>query len=344
MRETRGLRAVTRRGWLAIGSSALLAAAVLGLGFFLSRPVAGREAPPGARPLPPELFPLAPLSGQVTIAIQPGHWQVADLPDELWRLRESTGASYAGVKEVEVNRGVATALAALVEARGWKAVVVPSTIPPGLRADAFVAIHADWGASPAIRGWKIAPPWRASPASRRLAAELASSFAAEPGRVEDAEGITIQMRGYFAFSYRRFEHALSPFTPAAIVELGFITNQEERTRLRDDPGYWARILMRGLEGFVAASDRSDVDALRPVVYPWVEAWPARTTARSRPDTASAALWAIEPGSPMLPVDSTALWYEVFVPRRRQTAWVQKAEVAPTMAPARTFRFPEPADK
>ncbi len=309
---------------------AALALSLIGPGL----PVRRLLAPLPTPELAPEFAPIEALSGPITIAIQPGHLMVSELPDELWRLRESTGASYRGIQEVDINRAVATALSALVEAKGWKALVLPATIPAGLRADAFVAIHADWGARPGIRGWKVAPPWRASPASQRLAAELAASFSAEPGRVEDAGGITVSMRGYFAFSYRRFSHALSPFTPASIVELGFITNDEERSRLRDDPGYWARIIMRGLEGFIAASPRGDTDALRPVVYPWVKVGADGLKGRSLPEPAAPSLWAIEPGTVMLPVDSRGSWYEVFVPRRRQTAWVPKAEVEATEAPAR----------
>ncbi|HET7839330.1 MAG TPA: hypothetical protein VFL04_06190, partial [Rectinemataceae bacterium] len=188
----------SRRAWVLIlgaGATAMLAIAALSSALFLSGPALGREpAPvrPGIPPEPgPEQGPIPALEGPVTIAIQPGHWQVAELPDELWRLRESTGAVWGGTREVDINRGVAVALSGLIQARGWRALVLPATIPPGLRADAFIAIHADWGPSPGIRGWKVAPPWRASAASERLADELGASFAAEPGSLEDRGGITV---------------------------------------------------------------------------------------------------------------------------------------------------------
>lgn len=129
--------------------------------------------------LPPELQPIEPLTGPFVVAIQAGHWDAAELPDELERLRTSTGASSHGVREVDVNLAVARALKALIEARGWQAILLPATIPPGLRADAFIAIHADWGASPSIRGWKVAPP--GDRALRASLSRLHSRPLSEPG-------------------------------------------------------------------------------------------------------------------------------------------------------------------
>jgi N-acetylmuramoyl-L-alanine amidase len=322
-----------------VGASVAVVVIVLTRGYPAPvSPLAEAPAPP------PELAPISPLSGPIVIAIQPGHWQVADLPDELWRLRGSAGASFAGTREVDVNRGVAAALAALVEAEGWKALIVPATVPPGLRADAFVALHADWGDRPSIRGWKIADPWRASRASKRLSAAIGASMSLDPTLVEDRDGITIAMRGYFAFSYRRFAHALSPYTPAAILEMGFLTNADERRKLVGDPAYYARLVMRGLKDFISESDRGRVDELRPVVYPWVAAGLGGALARQRPDVTSRILWTIEPGSPTMPVDDRPGWYEVFLPRRRATAWVMQADLVPSAAPIREQSFPEPTNR
>lgn len=96
-----------------------------------------------------------------------------------------------------------------------------------------------------------------------MAASIETSFSAESGLVEDIGGVTISMRGYYAFSYRRFLHAASPYTPDAIVEMGFLTNEAERRELVGDPGYWAYLVMRGLESFVATEDRARVEDFRP---------------------------------------------------------------------------------
>lgn len=291
--------------------------------------------------VPPEEAPIEPLAGPPVIAIQAGHWDASGLPDELAKLRTSTGASFGSFHEVDINRGVAGALAKMAEAEGWKALLLPSTVPPGLRADAFVAIHADWADSPSKRGWKIAPPWRASAASKLLAESIAESFTAEKGLLEDGGGVTIGMRGYYAFSYRRFEHTISPFTPAVVLELGFITNAEERRSLSTQPEYWAGLVLRGLETYIAAEDRSRVADFRPVVYPWVAAKDDSTYARDGASGYARKLWPLQVGKAMMPVDESGDWLEVFLPRQRATGWVLKSDLAPAPAPYRPFSFPAP---
>ena len=131
---------VARAALLAAASLALLAALPP-----LLAPVTGTIArsEPGPGPLPEE-GPIAVLTGPPIIAIQAGHWEVTELPLELAKLRTSRGASFGALMEVEFNRSVAASLVSMVEARGWKALLLPATVPPGLRAEAFVAIHADW--------------------------------------------------------------------------------------------------------------------------------------------------------------------------------------------------------
>ena len=121
---------------------------------------------------------------------------------------------------MDINLAVVDALIPLLEAENWTVIVVPATVPPGLRADAFISIHADWAGDPVRRGWKLAPPWRPSAASGDLADALKEAFRAEEGLTEDVGGVTVGMRGYFGFSYYRYVHASSPYTPAVLIELG----------------------------------------------------------------------------------------------------------------------------
>jgi hypothetical protein len=343
--KTEGISGAARGGgrrhvlWLASSGGAF---ALLALLILSGRPTGDLTSPP---PLPlPEEAAIPPLSGPPVIAIQAGHWKAAELPDELAKLRRSTGASYGSLREVDINRGVAVSLARLVETEGWKAILLPATVPPGLRADAFVALHADWSDSPSKRGWKIAPPWRASPASRALARALADSFAAEKGLERDEGDVTIGMRGYFAFSYRRFEHAASPFTPAALLELGFITNAEEGRSLATEPDYWAGLVLRGLKAYLATEDRSRDRDFRPRVYDWVAPGSDSVFARQAPLASSGRLWPLAAGRAMMPVDESGDWFEVFVPGRRATGWVMKAELRPAPAPYRPFNFPSSGDR
>ncbi len=297
---------------------------------------------PSARP--PEEAPVEPLSGPPVIAIQAGHWDAEGLPDELAKLRTSTGASYGTFREVDINRSVSSALVKLIGTEGWKAIFLPSTVPPGLRADAFVAIHADWADSPAKRGWKVAPPWRASPESKLLARSIAESFSSDKALLEDSGGVTIGMRGYYAFSYRRFEHTISPFTPAVVLELGFITNAAERQSLSTRPEYWATLVLRGLETYVAAEDRTRTDDFRPVVYSWVAAKDDSSNAREEASGDSRKLWPLQVGKALMPVDESGDWLEVFLARQRATGWVLKTELEPAPAPYRPFPSPTSSDR
>ena len=101
-----------------------------------------------------------PLEGPPVVALQPGHWRIDELPSEHAGRNRGTGAVYAGVRELDINLAVVDAIVPMLERRGWTVIVFPATVPPGLRADVFVSIHADWAGDPNRRGWKLAPPWR----------------------------------------------------------------------------------------------------------------------------------------------------------------------------------------
>ncbi|WP_455382751.1 N-acetylmuramoyl-L-alanine amidase [Salinispira pacifica] len=284
--------------------------------------------------------PIVPLTGPWVVAVQPGHWKVAELPDELYRLRNSTGAQWGSVREVDINKAVADALVAKIREAGWTPVLVPATVPPGLRADAFVAIHADWGDRADRRGWKLAPAWRASGASRQLAAALAASFGEESNMVEDVDGVTVNMRGYFAFNSRRFEHASSPYTPAVLIEMGFITNPVDRKLLTTQPGYYADIVMRGLQSYFRGRNRSETDDLRPQQFSWVSAAPGGAVVRRGPSADSPALWTLDAGTVLMPVDQSGEWYEVFVRRHFATGWIRKSDTVTAEDP----HWPMPGER
>lgn len=266
------------------------------------------------------------LEGPWVVAIQPGHWLVEELPDELVRLRQSTGTAWGRVREVEVNLAVARALVPMVEARGWTAVLIPATVPPGLRADAFVSIHADGSADTRRQGWKLAPPWRPSPAALDLSRALEGAFGAETDLVHDASGITVNMRGYFGFSHRRFTHAASPYTPSVLVELGFLSHAQDRRRLVEDPERYARVLVKGLETYFAARTRDRVDDLVPPVYPRLEVAPGGAQVVARPE--GAVVTEVAEGTPINPVGEADGWYEVSLRAPRVMGWIAKDDLVP----------------
>src|SRR5207237_7878971 len=85
----------------------------------------------------------APPPGPRRIGLQAGHWQTADVPAELKRLEQLTGTSGGGVNEWQLNLDIANRVAVALRARGYAVDVLPTTIPPGYLAEAFVSLHAD---------------------------------------------------------------------------------------------------------------------------------------------------------------------------------------------------------
>src|SRR5438105_9866986 len=105
-------------------------------------------------PLPPA--PLYDPPGQKRVGIQAGHWLTDQVPPELGRLQ--AGAVGGGKQEWEVNLEVAQRAAALLEASGIAVDVLPATVPPRYRANAFIALHADGDPAGQARGFKVARP------------------------------------------------------------------------------------------------------------------------------------------------------------------------------------------
>jgi N-acetylmuramoyl-L-alanine amidase len=172
--------------------------------------------------------------GPPRVGLQVGHLQAGELPDELEQLRDSTGARGGGKEEWEVNLDIARRVAARLEAQGIVVDILPATVPPEYMADAFVAIHADGDSSGSASGFKAAHGRGRSSRDPRLVQLLYEEYGRATGLPEDPQ-ITRNMRGYYAFSYRRFQHAVSPLTPAAILETGFLTSAQDRRILLAQP-------------------------------------------------------------------------------------------------------------
>src|SRR5439155_12820374 len=115
--------------------------------------MSGAQASPAARPRaatpPPAGTPILPAGPiRARVGIQAGHWRSEELPDELASLREQGGARVGGASEVEITLAIAQRVAALLSARGVTVDILPATVPPGYRADAFVALHCDVNGDP----------------------------------------------------------------------------------------------------------------------------------------------------------------------------------------------------
>ena len=325
----------SRGGPLRAGAalSAVAALAAIALGGCSGRGAerADQAAAMSAQPSPEVLrglpgYALEPLQGPLRIGIQPGHWKVHELPDELARLRASTGAAFGDLKEVDLNLAVSRLLVDRLAAAGYAAELVPAAVPSGYRADLFVSVHADRADRPDREGWKLAPPWRPSPRARELAEAMKSAFRAS-GLREDAGGITANMRGYFAFSWWRFSATLSPYTPAVLIEMGFMGNAADRARMRDHPELYADLILAGIRTYLLGHDRTDLDALVPVVYPGRFAAASGAAARSAPSFGAAVLERYDAGRYLRPVDAAeGGWLELFSRPHRRGVWVHESEL------------------
>lgn len=200
------------------------------------------------------------------VALQVGHWKIDEHADEMARLRRFSGAYYGGYDEWEVNMVIAEATRERLEAAGVTVDLLPAKVPIGYEADAFISIHVDGitgEAAATRRGWKAATPFRASRASEALAAAIAAVYPEVTGLPTDREQASNNLRAYYAFAHYRYWHSVAPTTPAAIVELGFMTHPEDRELIFGRPELLADGLARGILGYLDAYYPLSAEARAP---------------------------------------------------------------------------------
>lgn len=191
--------------------------------------------------------------GPIRVGLQVGHWKNSELPDELSNLKNNGGTSSGGFPEWEVNLNIAQHAKQLLEQKGVVVDLLPATIPPGYFADAFVAIHADGSTDHSVSGFKVASPRRdISGNANKLQQIINDTYGQVTGLPHDSN-ITRNMTGYYAFSWRRFDHSLHPMTPATILELGFLTNPKEAKLLIKNPSIPAEAIADALLKFLRIS-------------------------------------------------------------------------------------------
>ncbi len=303
--------------------------------------VAASAIPTSVPTLVPTLAPPTPTPRRTVprVGVQVGHWKSSELPDELARLRTSAGASAGGVREVDVNLDIAQRVVALLQARGYDVDLIPATVPPSYDADAFVAIHADGSTSARPRGFKMATPWRTSDASQALLDSLTTAYAATTGLPQD-DAITFNMRGYYAFSYRRHIHASAKTTPAVIIETGYLTNAADRAFLLKRAQTVAAGIDAGIARYLAQRDPNDLAALVPPDFPVFRPATDGVVVRAAPSEKARALIKLTTESRIFVFRERDGWFEAVVRGEwRTVGWIQRADLVATDDPQPT---PPPA--
>lgn len=235
----------------------VLMVAVLVTGAYLYKPKVSGAPPYVAEDLnPPELDEFAWIrnwvrpEGPPKVALQAGHWKNGELPEELERLRGSTGSSGGGMSEWEVNLAIAETTKSLLEEKGIEVEILPATIPPGYWADVFVSIHADGSEDTRKTGYKAAAPRRDfSGGAGKLVEAIESSYEEATGLVRDPN-VTRNMRGYYAFAWWRYDHAIHPKAASTILETGFLTSPADRRLIVNQPEVAALGLANGITAYL----------------------------------------------------------------------------------------------
>jgi N-acetylmuramoyl-L-alanine amidase len=197
-------------------------------------------------------------TGPRRVAIQAGHWKSDEAPDELRRLIPQTGAEWEGFTEVEINLDIAQRVAVLLNSKGIAVDVLPVSIPVGYVADAFVALHADSDGVGVNSGFKMAHGARRGPYEDALLNDIKDSFGAATGLDYDPTHITNAMRGYFAFNWSRFQHAVAAHTPAVILEMGYVSSDDDRALMLDRADVVASSIADGVMKFLNETPRSQI--------------------------------------------------------------------------------------
>lgn len=209
---------------------------------------------------PPEVDPYEWLNtwkrpdGPARVGLQVGHWKNSELPDELERLRGNTGASAAGKDEWEVNYAIAEETKKILAERNIEVDILPSTVPPQYWADVFIAIHADGSTDRGASGYKIAAPRRDYSGNAATLVESITLTYGAHTKLSWDPNISLNMTGYYAFAWWRYDHAVHPKTASAILETGFLTNAGDRRIIVNQPEVSARGLADGIIDYLSKKE------------------------------------------------------------------------------------------
>ncbi len=208
----------------------------------------------------PDLINWKRPEGPVKIALQIGHFDNDNAPDELERLRNNDGAEGGGYREVDVNKKIAEETALILREQGYFVEILPAIVPPSYWADVFISIHADGNPDRKTNGFKVSEPKRdITGRANNLSQNIKEEYLKQTSMADDTINISENMQGYYAFSWWRVDHAIHPMTVASIVETGYITNSKDRNIIVHNPKLAARAIAAGILNFVNEHVLSEIN-------------------------------------------------------------------------------------
>jgi N-acetylmuramoyl-L-alanine amidase len=144
---------------------------------------------------------------------------------------------------------IARRAGSLLEELGYEVDILPAVVPPGYRSHLFISIHADGSDDPNASGYRVAAPRRDATGRAAHVARLLEASYGEATGLRRLPTATRRMRNYYAFNYRRYEHALHPMTIGVILETGFMTSARDRAVILSDPDRAARGIVAAVASF-----------------------------------------------------------------------------------------------
>src|SRR5258707_11427485 len=116
---------------------------------------------------------------------------------------------------------------------------------------------------------------RRSPYEDRLMADVQEEYAAATGLSYDGSRITRAMSQYYLFAWNRYRSSTSPFTPSVILEMGYISNDDDRALMVDSPDTVATGIANGILRFLGEVPSTDIFG-KDLVLPPTRAFPIPT--------------------------------------------------------------------
>lgn len=271
------------------------------------------------------LWPAQPTAAATwRVGLQAGHWRSNELPDELARLRNSTGTAVGGYREAQINLDIAQRAASYLQQAGVTVDILPATIPVNYLADAFVSLHVDGSANPRISGWKAAGQYRDWEASTALVEALKAEYGPASGLAWDGGRISSGMRGYYALSSRRFNNAISNYTPGAIVEMGYLTNPTDRAILTRQADRLARGVANSIVRFVRSKPATGWPAPPPLPDLRATITGASADLRAGPSDAYPVVRTMKRNEILMIAEERGAWLKVYSTHKGQRErWIRR---------------------